>query len=132
MASKIGVRVSYVVRRPVYPRASQKNHAIVKPSQSRSLSTSSAVNQDAESDREDRRWAQTPERMRAPVRIRARSDSKKFEVNENSKKLEQIMGRVLGAGGERMLTEEVRWLVVTHKSFDHGRRGFNDRLAFLG
>lgn len=31
-----------------------------------------------------------------------------------------------------MLTDEVKWLAVTHKSFDHGRRGFNDRLAFLG
>jgi len=25
-----------------------------------------------------------------------------------------------------------KWLAVTHKSFDHGRQGFNDRLAFLG
>jgi large subunit ribosomal protein L15 len=25
-----------------------------------------------------------------------------------------------------------QWLAITHKSFDHGRRGFNDRLAFLG
>lgn len=25
-----------------------------------------------------------------------------------------------------------QWLAVTHKSFDHARRGFNDRLAFLG
>ena len=31
-----------------------------------------------------------------------------------------------------MLEEEIKWLAVTHKSFDHGRRGFNDRLAFLG
>ena len=31
-----------------------------------------------------------------------------------------------------MLSEETKWLAVTHKSFDHGRRGFNDRLAFLG
>lgn len=30
-----------------------------------------------------------------------------------------------------MLTK-VQWLAVTHKSFDHARRGFNDRLAFLG
>ena len=27
---------------------------------------------------------------------------------------------------------ESQWLAVTHKSFDHARRGFNDRLAFLG
>jgi len=25
-----------------------------------------------------------------------------------------------------------QWLAVTHKSFDHARRGFNDRLAFFG
>jgi len=31
-----------------------------------------------------------------------------------------------------VLTEEVKWLAVTHKSFDQGRRGFNDRLAFFG
>lgn len=31
-----------------------------------------------------------------------------------------------------MLSDEVKWLAVTHKSFDQGRRGFNDRLAFLG
>lgn len=24
------------------------------------------------------------------------------------------------------------WLCVTHKGFDHGRRGYNDRLAFFG
>ena len=27
---------------------------------------------------------------------------------------------------------KLQWLAVTHKSFDHARRGFNDRLAFLG
>lgn len=31
-----------------------------------------------------------------------------------------------------MLTDEVKWLAITHKSFDQGRRGFNDRLAFFG
>ena len=25
-----------------------------------------------------------------------------------------------------------QWLAITHKSHDHGRQGFNDRLAFLG
>ncbi|KAK3066442.1 hypothetical protein LTS18_001719 [Coniosporium uncinatum] len=39
---------------------------------------------------------------------------------------------MLGNGGEKVLTDEVKWLAITHKSFDHGRRGFNDRLAFLG
>jgi large subunit ribosomal protein L15 len=31
-----------------------------------------------------------------------------------------------------MLSEEVKWLAITHKSFDQGRRGFNDRLANMG
>lgn len=31
-----------------------------------------------------------------------------------------------------MLSEEIKWLAVTHKSFDQGRRGYNDRLALLG
>jgi len=39
---------------------------------------------------------------------------------------------MLGEGGEKVLSEEVKWLAVTHKSFDQGRRGFNDRLAFVG
>lgn len=30
------------------------------------------------------------------------------------------------------MPEEIKWLAVTHKSFDHARRGFNDKLAFLG
>ena len=40
--------------------------------------------------------------------------------------------RLLGRDGHKLLSEETKWLAVTHKSFDHGRRGFNDRLAFLG
>ncbi len=38
----------------------------------------------------------------------------------------------LGRNGPSWLSDETKWLCVTHKSFDHGRRGFNDRLAFLG
>jgi large subunit ribosomal protein L15 len=39
---------------------------------------------------------------------------------------------MLGNGGDQVLSDELKWLAVTHKSFDQGRRGFNDRLAFLG
>ena len=53
-------------------------------------------------------------------------------VNEDPVQLDKAYVRVLGRGGEAMLTEEVKWLAVTHKSFDHGKRGYNDRLAFLG
>lgn len=40
--------------------------------------------------------------------------------------------KMLGKDGDKLLSEDVKWLAVTHKSFDQGRRGFNDRLAFLG
>lgn len=31
-----------------------------------------------------------------------------------------------------MLTDSKKWLAVTHRSYEHGAIGFNDRLAFLG
>ena len=70
--------------------------------------------------------------MMAPVRSKPPVEHNDFIVNEDSKRLDEVYDRVLGPGGSDMLTEEVKWLAVTHKSFDHGRRGFNDRLAFLG
>jgi len=30
------------------------------------------------------------------------------------------------------LTDEVKWQAVTHKSFDHGRQPFNEKLAIYG
>lgn len=53
-------------------------------------------------------------------------------MNEDPAVLDQFFIRFLGNGGEKLLSDEVKWLAVTHKSFDQGRRGFNDRLAFLG
>jgi large subunit ribosomal protein L15 len=35
-------------------------------------------------------------------------------------------------GNHTMLTPETRWLAVTHKTFDQGKRGYNDRLSYLG
>ncbi|KAF2125549.1 hypothetical protein P153DRAFT_348834 [Dothidotthia symphoricarpi CBS 119687] len=78
------------------------------------------------------RWQQTPPQMRAPFRIRPLARGGVFEVNEDPKRLDDAYIRMLGPGGDRVLDDEVKWLAVTHKSFDHGRRGFNDRLAFLG
>lgn len=71
--------------------------------------------------------------MTAPFRVRPqpyRPDE--FRINTSSEILDEVYVNVLGKGGEEVLTEEVKWLAVTHKSFDHGRRGYNDRLAFLG
>ena len=70
--------------------------------------------------------------MTAPVTLNKRSSRSGFAVNESQETLDKFYARFLGEGGESMLTDEVKWLAVTHKSFDQGRRGYNDRLAFLG
>lgn len=68
----------------------------------------------------------------APFRIRPQAKGGVFKVNEDPKRLDDAYVRMLGPGGDKVLGDEVKWLAVTHKSFDHGRRGFNDRLAYLG
>lgn len=70
--------------------------------------------------------------MVAPVRSRPKPVDNDYRVNEDPRRLDQVYVRMLGNGGDKVLSEETKWLAVTHKSFDHGRRGFNDRLAFLG
>ncbi|KAI9765514.1 MAG: hypothetical protein M1840_007340 [Geoglossum simile] len=67
--------------------------------------------------------------MVAPVRHRP---GKPFAVNNKPALLDKMYNLFLGPGGDRWLNDEVKWLAVTHKSFDHGRRGFNDRMAYLG
>ena len=78
------------------------------------------------------RWKSTPARYKAPVRSKPPVLNNDYPVNDDQARLDKAYIRVLGRGGEAMLTEEVKWLAVTHKSFDHGKRGYNDRLAFLG
>ncbi|RYO73738.1 hypothetical protein DL762_010368 [Monosporascus cannonballus] len=80
------------------------------------------------------RWSRTPPRMKAPFSPHITKDPSRsrWKVNQDPKKLDEALNRVLGPHGERMLPDELKWLAVTHKSFDQGRRGFNDRLAFLG
>ena len=78
------------------------------------------------------RWLSTPPRMMAPVRSKPPVADNDFVVNEDPERLDRVYDLVLGKGGCQMLTDEVKWLAVTHKSFDHGRRGFNDRLSYLG
>ena len=70
--------------------------------------------------------------MMAPFRIRPQAKGGVFKVNEDPRRLDDAYIRMLGPGGDKVLNDEVKWLAVTHKSFDHGRRGFNDRLAYLG
>jgi large subunit ribosomal protein L15 len=70
--------------------------------------------------------------MMAPFRTRPLPAGPEFQVNADPRRLDDAYTRMLGPGGDKVLTDEVKWLAVTHKSFDHGKRGFNDRLAFLG
>ena len=106
-----------------------------KASQSiRRVSTASPQLSEMEVEGDSRqRWAQTPPAMKAPLRAHPGPSSyQNSKINDDPKKLDAMYIRFLGQGGHQLLSEETKWLAVTHKSFDHGRRGFNDRLAFLG
>lgn len=82
------------------------------------------------------RWSYTPEAMIGPhgfslnkIKVPSRAI---WHVNNDPAKLDEFYDRFLGLHGQRMLPEETKWLAVTHKSFDYGRRGFNTRLAYFG
>ena len=71
--------------------------------------------------------------MRAPIfPQRIKDTTKPWKCNDDPEKLDRFYVKFLGRGGDTMLTEEIKWQAITHKSFDQGRRGFNDRLAFFG
>lgn len=70
--------------------------------------------------------------MKAPFHPRIKDPTKAWTCNEDPKLVDAVYAGLLGRGGEKALSEEVKWLAITHKSFDQGRRGFNDRLAFFG
>ncbi|KAK3954786.1 ribonuclease-III-like-domain-containing protein [Pseudoneurospora amorphoporcata] len=105
----------------------------------RQVSSSSAVQQEQDasgSSQQPRpRWSYTPERMRGPgfsLNLVKDPRRKQWMVNSDPTKLDAFYEAFLGQGGARMLSDETKWLAVTHKSFDYGRRGYNTRLAFLG
>jgi hypothetical protein len=70
--------------------------------------------------------------MKAPFHPRIKDPKMAFTCNEDPNLLDAMYVKLLGRGGENALSDEVKWLAVTHKSFDQGRRGFNDKLAFFG
>jgi len=72
--------------------------------------------------------------MKAPFSPHITKDPSRsrWKVNDDPKRLDKALSQFLGRDGDRLLPDEIKWLAVTHKSFDQGRRGFNDRLAFLG
>ena len=70
--------------------------------------------------------------MVAPARLPRNIYIPPLKINTDAAKLDNMYINLLGEGGDNLLSEETKWLAVTHKSFDFGRRGFNDRLSFLG
>lgn len=81
------------------------------------------------------RWSYTPERMKGPnmsIRIVKDPRRKIWQVNEDPALLDAMYNRFLGPHGDKMLPDEIKWLAITHKSFDYARRGFNTRLAYYG
>lgn len=81
------------------------------------------------------RWSYTPEGLKGPgfsINVVKDPSRRIWKVNEDPNRLDAMYNRFLGRDGEKMLPEEIKWLAVTHKSFDYGRRGFNTKLAYYG
>ena len=80
------------------------------------------------------RWSFTPPLTQAPFSLSRPKDPRRsvWESNSDPAVLDRFYEKFLGPQGAEMLPEELKWLAVTHKSFDQGRRGFNDRLAYFG
>ncbi|OAP65726.1 hypothetical protein AYL99_01698 [Fonsecaea erecta] len=108
--------------------------AFCKPTRhSRHVSTAAPQLSEMEVDAEKPpRWSQTPSALKAPVRVRPPRIQTPLKINKDQRKLDDFYVKFLGRDGDKMLSEETKWLAVTNKSFDAGRRGFNDRLAFFG
>ncbi|OBT93048.1 hypothetical protein VE01_09009 [Pseudogymnoascus verrucosus] len=134
MATKAPLRsLQAIAARPSLCSASAPLSSLaarVAPAQAQKLFSTSVARAEELSERP--RWSYTPEKMKAPFQPRVKNPQMAFSVNEDPALLDAVYTKFLGVGGENALTDEVKWLAVTHKSFDQGRRGFNDKLAFLG
>lgn len=110
----------------------QKRNLSFTPAQLQQQQEDTSIN---ESTSQSPRWSRTPPGMAAPFRAKPyppNYHNRPFPANKDPAKLDVMYTNFLGKNGPNMLSDETKWQAVTHKSFDHGRRGFNDRLAFLG
>ena len=108
---------------------------LLRQAAARQLTTTSPRLSEEAQPEERPRWSYTPERMKGPnMSIRIVKDPRRtiWHVNDDPTLLDAMYNRFLGPNGDRMLPDEVKWLAITHKSFDYGRRGFNTRLAYYG
>ena len=128
LTRSIGPRKRDTCSPSVFALSQWKHHS------ARNIATSGARRDDDEAlPQPPQRWQAPPPGMTAPFRARRPTlYPNDFSVNEDPTLLDDTYKKVLGRGGHNLLPDEVKWLAVTHKSFDHGRRGYNDRLAFLG
>ncbi|PGH27234.1 hypothetical protein AJ80_01191 [Polytolypa hystricis UAMH7299] len=136
MKSKIPAQAFAAVKRPVRWRTLSP---LVSSSSSSSQHigryglSSTVIQRNLQTEAPLPRWQHTPPAMKAPVRLRGGNpNALEFPVNSDPAVLDEFYSRMLGSGGVKTLSEEIKWQAVTHKSFDQGRRGFNDRLAYLG
>lgn len=104
-------------------------------STSATRSSSEAFETPAQHQHDRPRWSYTPERMKGPgfsINVVKNPSRTVWHNNDDPAKLDAMYNRLLGSKGDRMLPDEIKWLAITHKSFDQGRRGFNTRLAYFG
>lgn len=133
MASKPSARLCTSVARRIRQCPVCANSTIKPKSQNHVRQfTTSLIRSDENSQTERPRWSYTPDQMKAPFNPRTKDPRKAWEANNDPEKLNAMYIKFLGRGGDKVLSDEIKWLAVTHKSFDQGRRGFNDRLAFFG
>ncbi len=79
------------------------------------------------------RWKQTPPMMKAPLLVKyTQEGAGRVEGQRDPDKLDKYYERLMGTYLAKTIPEEMKWLAVTHKSFDNGRRGFNTKLAYFG
>lgn len=69
------------------------------------------------------------ERPKAVAHTRERQP---YAVNDSTDALDAMYVRLLGSDGHKLLSEDVKWQCVTHKSFDHAMQPYNEKLAFYG
>jgi large subunit ribosomal protein L15 len=78
------------------------------------------------------RWKAAPAGLHLPFKIRNADGKPAWRCNDDALLLNRMYVRLLGSRGPTLLKDETKWLAVTHKTFDQGKRGFNERLAFYG
>ncbi|KAK3905490.1 ribonuclease-III-like-domain-containing protein [Staphylotrichum tortipilum] len=126
-------------RRPAQPTGQQVGQQLSPPLRQLSSSASRSSTHDAVETAAEQierpRWSYTPERMKGPgfsINIVKNPTRTIWSNNNDPAKLDAMYNRLLGSNGDKVLPDEIKWLAVTHKSFDQGRRGFNTRLAYFG